>query len=90
MIIRWSADGRWISSYTDGTVGGVHSQSGGINPSMHGQVVVEPNGGQGFGNGGQGFGNAGDPWSMRMTQAGTSNCNINANFIWDFLLQMQR
>jgi hypothetical protein len=34
----WGADGRWYSSYTDGTVGGVHAQSGGSNPSMHGQV----------------------------------------------------
>ena len=41
----WGADGRWYSSYTDGTVGGVHSQSGGSNPSMHGQVVMEPAGG---------------------------------------------
>ena len=26
----WGADGRWYSTFTDGTVGGVHSQSGGI------------------------------------------------------------
>jgi hypothetical protein len=38
---------RRYSSYTDGTVGGVHSQSGGSNPSMHGQVVMEPAAGEG-------------------------------------------
>lgn len=57
----WAADGRWYSSYTDGTVGGVHSQSGGSAPSMHGQVVMEPAGGQGKGK-------AGDPGDMRMVQ----------------------
>ena len=45
----WGADGRWYSTFTDGTVGGVHAQSGGQNPSMHGQVVVEPAGGLGTG-----------------------------------------
>ena len=45
----WASDGRWYSTYTDGTVGGCHAQSGGAAPSMHGQVVVEPDGGKGFG-----------------------------------------
>ena len=45
----WGADGRWYSTFTDGTVGGVHSQSGGQNPSLHGQVVVEPADGLGTG-----------------------------------------
>ena len=34
----WASDGRWYSTYTDGTVGGCHAQSGGAAPSMHGQV----------------------------------------------------
>jgi|EP01046_Picozoa_sp_COSAG06_P001531 hypothetical protein len=58
----WGADGRWYSTFTDGTVGSVHSQSGGQNPSMHGQVVVEPAGGLGTGN-------AGDPKDLTIVQA---------------------
>lgn len=58
----WGADGRWYSTFTDGTVGGVHSQSGGTNPSMHGQVVVEAAGGMGTGN-------AGDPTDLTIVQA---------------------
>ena len=64
----WGADGRWYSSYTDGTVGGVHSQSGGSNPSMHGQVVMEPAGGQGMGA-------AGSPGNMKMVQAASFAVN---------------
>lgn len=64
----WSSDGRWYSSFTDGTVGGIHSQSGGSNPSMHGQVVLEPHGGQALGS-------PGNPGDMRMVQAASFAVN---------------
>ena len=66
----WASDGRWYSTYTDGTVGGCHAQSGGAAPSMHGQVVIEPDGGQGDGQ-------IGDVNNMRVVQAATFAVNAS-------------
>jgi hypothetical protein len=64
----WSSDGRWVSTFTDGSVGGIHAQSGGAAPSMHGQTVLEPAQGRGWGQ-------PGDVTNMRVVQAATFAVN---------------
>ena len=64
----WASDGRWYSTFTDGSVGGIHSQSGGAAPSMHGQTVLEPSQGQGWNR-------PGDITNMRVVQAATFAVN---------------